>query len=648
MIESIRKKRSWLRRIGLFFAGLIGLLIVLSAIGVIFAPDFTAKKTPAGYAVNTIRYLKLDERTRIFISAWLPPKLGPGEKIPALIRTERYADQLESGWLAKALQFYAGAEDENYKSAKPLLEAGYAFVLVQSPGSCQSSGPRPSEYPPREVEAMGLAMDWIVKQPWSNQRVGAYGGSYSGTTADMSCAALRPQLKAVFPSKPDFDAFTGVIRPGGLGSTAFIRTWGSMIRAMDGDDIIGFIEAGSNEKLSFFKRLLYRSMICGLKRPGRRDMAAFNQALKDHRANATVEQFLEFTDFRDSKPARAGALSMDEIALYRYKEKIEKAQVNTYTRVGWIDAGAAEGALEKFLTFHTPQKLVLMPTGHKLGQFVDIFGDQPDRKPQEPGWLETDMLDYFDRYLKNQTDTKESRRIVYFTYGANTWRETSVWPPQGIGEREWFMRENHALSSERPVGSPKGGSDEYKVDFTADSGMTNRWMGQMGWPVRYADRSEEDRKLLAYTSAPLSADLEITGSPTVYLHVASTHSDGAFHVYLEDVGPSGRVSYLAEGLLRAIHRQIKPPESAPYVPLGVYHTFFKADALPLKPGEIVEVPITMVPISVLIRKGHAIRVAIAGYDKTMDDRYPENGTPTLILWRTAGHPSRIVLPAKAG
>jgi putative CocE/NonD family hydrolase len=643
MAFPMKKKRSWPRRIGLFFAGLAVLLAVLAAVGVIFAPDYTAKKNPAGHAVNTIHYLQLDERTSIFISAWLPLRLAPGKKIPALIRTERYAEQLESGWLAKVLQFYAGEQDENYKGAKPLLAAGYAFVLVQSPGSCQSSGPRPAEYPPREVDAIGLAIDWIARQPWSNGRVGAYGGSYSGTTADMSCAALRPQLRAVYPSKPDFDPYTGVIRPGGLGSTAFIRTWGNMIRAMDADDIIGAVEAGSGETLPFWQRWLYRSMVSGLKRPGRKDMATFRRALADHRANISVDQLLKSTEFRDSR-LTAGGLAMHDIALYSYKEKIEQAAVSTYTRVGWIDAGAAEGALQKFLTFNTPQKLVLLPTGHSQGEFVDLFGDQPDRQPQEPGWLKTDMLDYFDRHLKGPATAPEPRRIVYFTYGANTWRETAAWPPQGIGEQEWFFRENRSLAPEPPTATE--GADVYRVDFTADSGKTNRWMGQMGWPVQYGDRVQEDRKLLTYTSDPLASDLEITGSPTVYLQVASTHSDGAFHVYLEDVAPAGRVSYLSEGLLRGIHRRTKPAREAPCVPLGVYHTFFKADALPLVPGEIAELPITMVPISVLVRKGHAIRIAVAGFDRALGDRYPEKGDPVLAVQRNAARPSRVVLPVR--
>lgn len=628
-----RKKWFWLKRIGLVFSVFLLLIVILAVAGVLLAPDYAKIKTPAGFAVNQIRYLRLDARSQVFISAWLPLHLQPGRKIPTLIRTERYADQLESGWLSKVMQVYFGALDNNYENAKKILAAGFAFVLIQSPGSCQSSGPRPTEYPPSEIDAAGLAIDWIAKQPWSNQRVGAYGGSYSGTTADMSCASLRSQLKAVYPASPDFDAYTGVIKPGGLGSNEFIHTWGSMIRAMDADNIIDMFESAAGKPLKFWEKILLTATIKGLKRPQDADLTIFHQALADHRFNQDVEKLMQTMEYHDA---------IEEVALYRYKARIEKAQVNTYTRVGWIDAGAAEGALQKFLTFNTPQKLVIGPTGHKKSEFVDLFGTKTGQSPHEPGWTDHDMLDYFSRHLQNGQEFKEPRRIIYYTYGTGAWKETDVWPPKGVEERKWYLGANHALTSVQPHSA--NGADIYKVDFTAGSGEANRWMGQMGRSVLYGDRSQEDKKLLVYTSSPLQADVEITGSPTIFLYVSSTHTDGAFHIYLEDVGPDGRVTYLSEGLLRAIHRKTADPMTAPYVPLGIYHTFRKADALPLVPGQVSEIPITLYPISVLIKEGHCLRVAVAGYDAALKDRYPDKGIPQLTVQRNQKFPSYIRIP----
>lgn len=302
--------------------------------------------------------------------------------------------------------------------------------------------------------------------------------------------------------------------------------------------------------------------------------------------------------------------------------------MNTYTRAGWIDAGVAAGALQKYLTFDIPQKLVIGPTGHEGDQFVDLFGEHSGGSSREPEWTESHMLDYFAEHLKSERDSTLERKIVYYTYGTETWRETATWPPEGVREQTYYLAVNNELRRQEP--DQEVGVDEYTVDFTTSTGTQNRWMGQLGRIVQYGDRQQEDQKLLHYTTDPVTSDLEITGSPTISLYVASTESDGAFHVYLEDVGPDGQVTYLTEGLLRAIHRKTFDSATAPFIPLGAYHTFRENDVMPLVPGEIANIQITLNPISAVIRKGHALRVAIAGHDAASTD-----STPGSTIWATA-------------
>jgi len=622
---------------------LLGILILLVIIGITCTPDYTKKENPAGYPVNETTYLTLDSQTKIWISVWLPENLQPGETVPTVIETSRYGFKLDPGWLYKVMQTYGMQPDLNYGSAEKFLTNGYAYVRVQSPGSCQSSGPRLTEYPPNEIDAMQMAIDWIVRQPWSNKRIGAEGGSYSGTTAEVCCATMDPALKAVHSVAPDFDPYT-VLRPGGLGSTEFIHTWVNMVRFMDEDNIIGLLTLfEDSETLPFWKKLFYKSLFKGIRKPKGNDLAIFQQAMRDHRNNRGLYEFLEEIEYKDHNTPEF-SYSIDDIAMYRYKEKIENAQVNTYTRAGWVDAEVAKGVLQKYLTFNTPQKLVIGPTGHKLGNIVDLYGEVGNEPSfsAAPKEICEDMLDYFDRHLKEDSEQREKRRILYFTYGVNEWNETGTWPPECVTDRVWYFSKNKSLEPEAPRN--KEGSDRYTIDFTATTGEQNRWMAQMGLDVHYGDRREEDKKLLTYMSVPLENDLEITGSPSVYLYISFDHTDGAFHVYLEDVSPEGRVTYLTEGLLRAIHRKEKNPSQAPFVPLGIYHTFRKEDAEPLVTGEVTEIGITLLPISTVFRKGHSIRVAIAGHDKAMKDRYPKKGVPEITLERNSVYPSRIILP----
>jgi predicted acyl esterase len=70
----------------------------------------------------------------------------------------------------------------------------------------------------------------------------------------------------------------------------------------------------------------------------------------------------------------------------------------------------------------------------------------------------------------------------------------------------------------------------------------------------------------------------------------------------------------------------------------------KKDAMPLQPGAVAELRFGLQPISVLIKKGHRLRVAIAGQDKDTFMRIPAEGTPQISVQRNTRGLSRIELP----
>jgi predicted acyl esterase len=113
---------------------------------------------------------------------------------------------------------------------------------------------------------------------------------------------------------------------------------------------------------------------------------------------------------------------------------------------------------------------------------------------------------------------------------------------------------------------------------------------------------------------------------------------------LEDVTPEGDVHYVTEGELRAIHRQWQPGDtflsSTRRLPV---HTFRRADADPLIPGEVAPLLVELLPTSYHFKQGHRIRIALAGADK---DHFQllAGPAPTWEVWRTPYHPSHIDLP----
>jgi putative CocE/NonD family hydrolase len=226
--------------------------------------------------------------------------------------------------------------------------------------------------------------------------------------------------------------------------------------------------------------------------------------------------------------------------------------------------------------------------------------------------------------------------------GERRWKHTQQWPPAGSATRVWYLSARHSLAREPP--EEVRAVDTYRVDFSVGTGRHSRWGTQIGGPdVFYGDRRVADQRLLTYTSEPLPRDTEITGHPRVTLQVASSHRDGAIIVYLEAVAPDGVVRMITEGELRLIHRRVSS-DTPPYPPFGPYHSFKRQDALPMVPNEVAEIDITMLPTSVRVPKGYALRLAIAGHDEDAFHRYPNSGFPTLHIHRSRVHASSLMLP----
>jgi uncharacterized protein len=188
------------------------------------------------------------------------------------------------------------------------------------------------------------------------------------------------------------------------------------------------------------------------------------------------------------------------------------------------------------------------------------------------------------------------------------------------------------------------GSVTHRVDITASTGATNRWLAiDLGRAPAYPDRRHADDSLLTFTGGPLPADVHVLGFPVVTMHLAASGTDGAVYVYLEEVDPDGNVSYLTEGCLRFVHRGTTGP--AEPMRLGVPRTFARPHALWVVPGNLMGLTVQLLPVSAVVPAGHRIRVAIAGHDASCFTRYgPAEETFTLRL----GNDSRLDLPVQYG
>ncbi len=612
------------------------LSFVIIAVALVLLVSFFIKTpgehlTPAGIPQTTAHYVISPDGTKIAVDVSLPPSLQLNQRIPALLNVTRYTRSLELGILGRIYSAFSsgGSRLDDFNGA------GYAVVTVDARGTGASSGFRYMEPTAEAVTDMAAVVDWVVSQPWSNNRVGAYGTSYSGTTAELLVATQHPAVRAVAPLYADFNAYLDTARPGGVGMISFIDEWGQLVDGLETNDLCSAYD------LQGFDCFFMHLFVTGIK-PVDSDSDGEQLAqILTERNNVNARDALPKMQYLDSE---FEGNTTAELFPYGFQQQITELGVPMIVWAGWLDAATVSGALARYNGFSNPQELTLTPWSHGGVFHVDPFleSDLPAEKTdiEQTRQLST----FFDRHLKEGGEPIISKQVTYYTLGEGIWKSSVQWPPEGFETQQWYFAADGELLTARP--STEQGVDHYKVDFSAGTGDTARWMGGMGRDIRYADRAEEDLKLQTYTSGAFAQDIEITGTVTVNLLVASTHSEGAFHVYLEDVAPDGQVTYITEGVLRASDRK-SAPEGWLYAEVGFNHSFMTADSMPMVPGKVEAIEIGMVPTSVLIRAAHRIRIAIGGHDASQFERIPAEGNPELSIYRNAVQASFVEFPVRA-
>ena len=554
-------------------------------------------------------YSKMRDGVRLALSEWLHINDDSSERLsPAVLVLTRY-------WRVSSM-VDSRLENQAYTPwAEILIDKGYRLVVADARGTGASFGNRNAEVDSQEVQDIGELIQWVAKQPWCDGRVATHGTSYSGITTLYSLATAPKALKLGICRAPDFDMYRHLIAPGGIVNHWFVKHWGAYTAALDANDVQAMFACGY---VQFPQQSEQDSMLGVLPIDDDIDGALLTAAVQAHNENFNLAEDMERLNFID------GFLSDKNPGIYDpvYRDIMDQSDIPLIIRCGWHDAATALGALSLFSTFtQLPVQVILGPFNHEGTYIVDPFqegdGTNPEKTPLDEGraWRIDALCKVFDPPVCGITsiDGGESRRYVhYYTLGVNRWKKTAQWPlPETTMERLYFDQ-GHRLTAEKPSG--KTGSDHYQVNLETTTGRFNRWHAQAAdQPVYFTDRQGEDTKLLVYDTEPLQKDTELTGHPVVTLWLRSSETDGQFFVYLETVDPDGRVRLLTEGQLRGIHRKVSS-DTVPYRLFGPHHSLKQVDAEDMIPGQITGISFDLLPLSVLLKRGQRVRVAIAGAD----------------------------------
>jgi predicted acyl esterase len=188
----------------------------------------------------------------------------------------------------------------------------------------------------------------------------------------------------------------------------------------------------------------------------------------------------------------------------------------------------------------------------------------------------------------------------------NVWRTAASWPPPAQPLRLYFTTDGR-LDPQPPA---MAATREYDYDPTKPVptvGGQEAFLAQVG---AQDQRKVENRPdVLVFTTAPLTAPLEVTGRISVHLNAATSAKDTDFTAKLTDFYPDGRSMLLADGIVRARFRQSLETETL------------------ITPGQQYGYDIDLWSTSIIFNKGHQIRVAISSSNSPRFEPNPNTGGP---------------------
>lgn len=152
--------------------------------------DYQASESYREFAPLATPLIEENDARRYTTTPAIPVKLPNGATICTLVTRPRNASRLPA-----LLTFTIYAQPSILSSAKMAAAYGYVGVVGLTRGKqCSPDQVAPYHYDGADAAAI---IDWVAAQPWSDGRVGMYGGSYSGFTAWAAAKYMPKALKAI-------------------------------------------------------------------------------------------------------------------------------------------------------------------------------------------------------------------------------------------------------------------------------------------------------------------------------------------------------------------------------------------------------------------------------------------------------------------
>ncbi len=579
----------------------ICLLIVLSAV------RLCAGSTTAAAATTTQKqgYIPMADGVRLEYTVDLPSGTG---RFPVAMAYAGYCEGQDA----------LGCNDS--VNAPALLAAGYAVLGVSIRGTSCSTGTF-DPFTVQEWRDGAAAIQWAARQPWSNGRLGMFGDSFPGIT-QLGVAGLDPRhLEAIAPFQVTTDLYRDVAAPGGIPNSGFGAFWGL------GDQPTASYSSGVQQSAEAQDRGCATAQ------------AAHLEALPSHNIFLQGMRHLWDDAYWQTREPGSGAARIDIPVL----DCLTWQDDEVSSRGGLDLMGELNPARTWLIAsngYHAGCELTAPSVTHELVAFFNRFVKGThngfENTPHVQIWHDAHTNSAGDNVPSWITTFRSVRAIdvrplaLYITSAG----ELSLTAPKGEASPDRYAYPGPALGTE---------------DGVVFGQHHLLWKGQ-----------EPPGASVAYTTPPLSRDVEFFGSGSANIWLSSTAPpavgagagfpvglsgigpDTDLQITLTEVRPDGQEVYVARGWLRASHRALAPARSTALAP---YQTDQQKDARPLVPGRPTYMRIQLWPFDYVFRKGSSIRLWIdAPTGETGGWSFDFIKTPAInSIYADARHPSAIVL-----
>lgn len=518
-------------------------------------------------------------------------------------------------------------KDEMEGRIVPYVQAGYAVAVQDVRGRYASEG---SFIPYAHETDDGLAFyRWLLRQPWCDGSIGAYGGSYLGGTQWLPARKSPEGLRAMIPEITFDDLYMGCQYQGGAKVLHDLRwTVASIIpEAAERARV-----AGDAEEIPLPDVDTALCEIPLATHPSIKRLAGYYLEWMKH---STQDAYWKAM----SPSAGYGGITVPALNISGWYDIFVPSTLNNY--MGMKRHGGSELARQN-------QRLIMGPWSHMnfTGHFPEIsYGENASAEAID---LTRIRIDWYDRWLRGKCPgTKDALPVKIFVMGSNVWRDEPDWPLPDTQYRAYYLHSGGRANTSRGDGTlsqEKPGDEPFDRFLYDPMNPVPTIGGQVILPGDNAigprDQREAEARddVLVYSTPVLAAAMEVTGSIQLTLYASSDALDTDFTAKLVDVFPDGRAMLITDGILRARYRES-----------------FEAPR-PLTQGKIYALTIEVGATSNVFLSGHRLRLDISSSNFPKFNRNSNTGGDIAQetadryrpaqnkVYHDAAHASRLILP----